>query len=588
MRLPCKLLALTSLLMQSTWSARIRKDVVEIENDTVVLVDATSTIDSSAGRIEYLAFSSPSTPDGTKGVVYALADIPKCKPEKRDEAYLAAAYIRIALLSDQLNCPIETQIAQAQFDGAVGAIVYNTSMGVQDLGAFLSARLIKERPLIPLMLTDRNYGTILRSEIDSLQDEAMYDPIGRTRAIFASLYGDEEGDKLTGWEISLITLVVILALCFCTSLTFHVSSSRRRRAAHAQRDESAAGLNKQIQTLPACALDRLTLREVTEQDVQVLSECAAPLASMLSADIAYTVRSRPATNCSHASQHAAKCSEGEKQGSIADTASEKTCENEVDEADSILKGCISTCIVCIDDFVVGSKDAHPTCIDPWLTSKSSLCPLCKYDTRDVLTELEKSHVGPNSMANELGFEDIIGRTYATSSDASSYLNSTRSGLPFGGLLRRFSLVSRRLSLPLPAWGMRLASRTSLEKPSDRASRPFENTNAILTASQPISYVMDIEEDPDLFEVSRYIDDNAVIEIETKDPERSPIMPSSNLPAATPAESAPSPATSKSRDHSHAVDVDCVDAGGKRQLYGLVETDLNSTDLPKFMDHPSSF
>ncbi|KAJ1950367.1 hypothetical protein EC988_004414 [Linderina pennispora] len=577
MRLPCKLLALTSLLMQSTWSARIRKDVVEIENDTVVLVDATSTIDSSAGRIEYLAFSSPSTPDGTKGVVYALADIPKCKPEKRDEAYLAAAYIRIALLSDQLNCPIEIQIAQAQFDGAVGAIVYNTSMGVQDLGAFLSARLIKERPLIPLMLTDRNYGTILRSEIDSLQDEAMYDPIGRTRAIFASLYGDEEGDKLTGWEISLITLVVILALCFCTSLTFHVSSSRRRRAAHAQRDESAAGLNKQIQTLPACALDRLALREVTEQDVQVLSECAAPLASMLSADIAYTVRSRPTTNCSHASQHAAKCSEAEKQGSIADAASEKTCENEVDEADSILKGCISTCIVCIDDFVVGSRmrilpcghNYHIECIDPWLTSKSSLCPLCKYDTRDVLTELEKSHVGQNAMANELGFEDIIGRTYATSSDASSYLNTSR--------------VS-----PAEAAAMAINGSDVSGQPSDRASRPFENTSAILAASQPISYVMDIEEDPDLFEVSRYIDDNAVIEIETKDPERSPIMPSSNLPAATPAMSAPSRATGKSRGHSHAVDVDCVDASGKKQLYGLVETDLNSTDLPKFMDHPSSF
>ncbi|KAJ1946131.1 hypothetical protein FBU59_002108 [Linderina macrospora] len=272
MRLHCKLVAVASLLMHPAWSAHIRKDVVEIENDAVVLVDATSTIDSSAGRIEYLAFSSPSSPDGTKGIVYTLPDIPKCEPVRRDETYFAAAYIRIALLSDQSNCVIEKQLMQAQFDGAVGAIVYNTSLGVQDLGAFLSSRLLKNKPQIPVMLTDKNYGTILRDEVDSLQDEAMYDPNGRTRAIFAALYGDEEGDKLTGWEISLITLVVILALCFFTSLTFHVSASRRRRAANAQRDESAAEMNKKIQTLPACALDRLTLREVTEQDMQILSD----------------------------------------------------------------------------------------------------------------------------------------------------------------------------------------------------------------------------------------------------------------------------------------------------------------------------
>ncbi|KAI8322169.1 hypothetical protein GQ54DRAFT_250110, partial [Martensiomyces pterosporus] len=63
---------------------------------------------------------------------------------------------------------------------------------------------------------------------------------------------------------------------------------------------------------------------------------------------------------------------------------------------------IATCIVCIDDFVVGSKmrilpcghNYHIECIDPWLTTKSSLCPLCKYDTRDVLTDLERTHSGP--------------------------------------------------------------------------------------------------------------------------------------------------------------------------------------------------
>ncbi|CAG8554860.1 4184_t:CDS:2 [Paraglomus occultum] len=49
----------------------------------------------------------------------------------------------------------------------------------------------------------------------------------------------------------------------------------------------------------------------------------------------------------------------------------------------------TTCAICLDDFVEGDEvrclpcehEYHTECIDPWLTEKSSKCPLCKFDCR---------------------------------------------------------------------------------------------------------------------------------------------------------------------------------------------------------------
>ncbi|KAF9582073.1 hypothetical protein BGW38_000682 [Lunasporangiospora selenospora] len=54
----------------------------------------------------------------------------------------------------------------------------------------------------------------------------------------------------------------------------------------------------------------------------------------------------------------------------------------------------NTCAVCLDDFTEGeeirtlpcSHEFHCECIDPWLTRKSSTCPLCKYDCLPISQE----------------------------------------------------------------------------------------------------------------------------------------------------------------------------------------------------------
>ncbi|KAJ1648082.1 hypothetical protein LPJ64_000618 [Coemansia asiatica] len=485
MKLFGKLAGAALLLSQCASGSHIRKDLVEIENDTIVLVSATTVIDSSSGRVSHLPVSPAGPSDGTRGLVYYLPDPIDCQPIERSEDYMATSYIRIALISDEGECPIEAKIKQAQFDGAVGAFVYNSTMGTINASSFLSAKLNKDKPKIPIMVVDRDYGETLKLEVTSLQEEAMFIEGPRNRAIFASMYPEVDIERLSAWEIALIVLVVVLALCFCTSLSFHVSPGRRRRSQAAGRNANLAGFTKQVQTLPPCALDRLPLRIVTEDDVKTLSECTTPLDSILNAGS----RARSIEeDCSIGSKADDDqiCQKQEKPCCNKDTATEATfdssnlepklngCSINASNNDNVLRGCIATCIVCIDDFVVGSKmrilpcghNYHIECIDPWLTSKSSLCPLCKYDTRSLLTDLERSYSGPRILTDESAFDDIIyGGALVDDDDNSSFLAQSRETLPIVRMSKRLLKAARQgITAPVHALARKIKSRQPQDIP----------------------------------------------------------------------------------------------------------------------------
>ncbi|KAJ2841218.1 hypothetical protein GGI22_007986, partial [Coemansia erecta] len=52
-----KAVVVSGLLVQAVVGSHIRKDLVQIENDSIVQVDATTSLDSSSGRIAHLANS---------------------------------------------------------------------------------------------------------------------------------------------------------------------------------------------------------------------------------------------------------------------------------------------------------------------------------------------------------------------------------------------------------------------------------------------------------------------------------------------------------------------------------------------------
>ncbi|KAJ2726807.1 hypothetical protein GGI07_000318 [Coemansia sp. Benny D115] len=61
-----------------------------------------------------------------------------------------------------------------------------------------------------------------------------------------------------------------------------------------------------------------------------------------------------------------------------------------------------------------------------------MCPLCKYDTRHVLTDLERMYSGPRIIIDQNGFEDILGDSFFSDSDSSSFMAESQARLPIYG------------------------------------------------------------------------------------------------------------------------------------------------------------
>ncbi|KAJ2846571.1 hypothetical protein IWW36_004289 [Coemansia brasiliensis] len=520
MTLMLRIAMLVPMLALGVLGSHIRKDLVQISNDIITVVEASTSIDDSADRIAHLASSPAGSIVGTRGIVYTLPDLPHCRPIKRSQKYLAESYIRIALIPDDDNCPVKSKLIQAQYDGAVGAIIYNASQSALELCATLHTQLGNYKPAMPVMAVDKNYGETLRAEVATLLDEAWTSGSDRFRAIFASIFPDEDSERMSVWEITLISLVVLLALGFCISLFFHISPRRRRYLDRTLRDNSESS-SKKIETLPSCALDRLMLRTVTEADVAYLSACKTPLDAIL----------KPGKQ--GGGTHS-QCNHNDASVNTMSTLDQETC---ADPLESVLKGSIATCIVCIDDFVVGSKmrilpcghNFHIECIDPWLTAKSSLCPLCKYDTRSVLTDLERSLSGPQILADMNGFEESI---YSrASSEPSSYLAESRPYLHrsvMGALKNGMLRMARQITAPVRALSAAKAKRTRrhshtiaadgsiamnstpmMKIPPTLSCLPFESSK-ISDTNIPTTYTLSIGEDekPGLVEQFQPTDSSA--------------------------------------------------------------------------------
>ncbi|KAJ2751142.1 hypothetical protein IWQ56_006926, partial [Coemansia nantahalensis] len=164
------------------------------------MIEATTTIDSSSNRIRHLPISPASPLVGARGVVYLLPELADCQPVKRSKEYLEETYIRIALIADDGDCPVAAKVTQAQYDGAVAAMVYNDTLSAPEMSAILSAQLAASQPTIPIIAVDSGYGETLRVEITTLLDEAWHSTGTQYRAIFASIYEDDDHAHLGAWE----------------------------------------------------------------------------------------------------------------------------------------------------------------------------------------------------------------------------------------------------------------------------------------------------------------------------------------------------------------------------------------------------
>ncbi|KAG5078000.1 hypothetical protein JHK82_056695 [Glycine max] len=140
-----------------------------------------------------------------------------------------------------------------------------------------------------------------------------------------------------------------------------------------------------------------------------------------------------------------------------------------------------TCAICLEDYCVGEKlrilpcchKFHAACVDSWLTSWRTFCPVCKRDARTGLTDPPPSESTP-----------LLSSTPA--SMASSVLSSARSSLASSSAIQ-IARTASMASSALPSARSSLASSSAIQiaRTASMASSALPSARSSLASSSAI-------------------------------------------------------------------------------------------------------
>ncbi|KAF9115358.1 hypothetical protein BGX27_008127 [Mortierella sp. AM989] len=387
-------------------------------------------------------------------------------------------------------CTFRTKLLNAIANNSIGAIIY-TYEGSPAIEGATAALNSTEMPVeIPGLMITYEDGMMLRTLLQQTQDSGSVDFYNRVRVTMSM---DQKMPVV--WEFVLIIVVVLLAVSFTVSVVLHCRLYALRQ--RIRMDALARGAdvlpNGTIRmrkiTLDKAILDELPVRVYGQNQDSVVSlpeptataaagtnppsettpasagtsssgESNTDLGKPLDSTLAHKTNSLISlTSLSRANSLKGSIS-GKSVRSIkaiaaatalnantitqqAPSTAVNTFTSDVGEATS------ETCAVCLDEFSDGEEirmlpchhEFHCECIDPWLTRKSSTCPLCKYDCMPRTTE-EVEGRGEDAnivIPNDRFIEFVMGPDWVASRTLRGYNGSSyidRIGHFFGTLYDR--------------------------------------------------------------------------------------------------------------------------------------------------------
>ena len=307
-------------------------------------------------------------------------DIP---PNSTTLAILPPNYYLIALIPlDQCS---QSYLNQARIDGAQAAMMYNyttaPSTGPQSVAAIQSSITSFPLPIYGLLSTDavpllnamQMYSGALATVPYGSNLTTTYGPDNQARLVLSIDTGSST--SLPGlWLFLLVILAALGIIIASTSLSMHFSQYRarrdlRRRIAAGEIDLESLGIKRL--TVPQDRIDALPIK--TYYGPTSVVTAPADEKEQAKVPALETDGSNESSMGGDAEVSLPTTTEAHVEAPAPAPAHHHTFET-------------STCAVCLDDFEGGQTRVrelpcyhafHPECIDPFLATRSSLCPLCK-------------------------------------------------------------------------------------------------------------------------------------------------------------------------------------------------------------------
>lgn len=269
-------------------------------------------------------------------------------------------------------------LLQAKRDQAEAAVLYNyTSMSNTPSSSLTNTFSVFSNPIYgvtsddvaPLLANMVDYSGNMSSVPFGSNLTAVYDPTDYVRLTLTINTG--QGSSLPGlWLFLLVILAALGLIIASTSVSMHISQYRarrdlRRRIAAGEIDLESLGIKRL--TVPKEMIDAMPIKIYGAADLH--STTRHPYSPRPSAD----ADSRQSTVTTPVSDYATK-----KEAA--------TNTNVGVSPDAVYPAESACCAICLDDYVVNTTPVrhlpcnhifHPHCIDPFLQTRSSLCPLCK-------------------------------------------------------------------------------------------------------------------------------------------------------------------------------------------------------------------
>ncbi|KAI8061387.1 hypothetical protein BDF21DRAFT_403177 [Thamnidium elegans] len=339
---------------------------------------------------------------GTKGVLYNREE--SCSPDTIEQPVPIPFYAdsaksskvpKIALIKKQGGpCSLVEKIKNAQKESAIGVIIYDISEMTYADQDYKAGVPPDSEITIPVYYVDHKIGLALYYQLQKMAGVpvatiATWDSSHLTTriSVMVSLM-PSDNTKATAWELTLLVMLILLgtSIVFSVAMHFYMWKRNKRLQITMERSRTTAAA---VASLPMgkalLSIARLYQFPTRTIDTTLNEEERKKVETVLS-------------------------DEKKKEALIKSTALKPTVEprkskfkfgKKTKRPDSIASIAIkidtpvnNMCVICLEAFKIGDEvrelpchhEYHTICIDPWLTSKSCECPLCKFDCSDSKSE----------------------------------------------------------------------------------------------------------------------------------------------------------------------------------------------------------